>query len=60
MLEISNDRERDLLHQIADLQSKIAMLVDELQAMKLKNVLVSTHPAHLFLSFSIPVDLQSS
>ncbi|KAG0628450.1 hypothetical protein M758_1G027500 [Ceratodon purpureus] len=37
-LEISNDRERDLLQQIAELQSKIAVLVDELQAMKLKNV----------------------
>jgi len=41
MLEISNDREKDLLHHIADLQSKIAVLADELQALKLKNVVVS-------------------
>jgi hypothetical protein len=52
MLEISNDRERDLLQQIADLQSKIAVLVDELQAMKLKNVSVSTHLATPILTFS--------
>ena len=52
MLEISNDRERDLLQQIADLQSKIVVLVDELQAMKLKNVSVSTHRANPILTFS--------
>jgi len=40
MLEISNDREKDLLHHVADLQSKIAVLADELQAMKLKNVVL--------------------
>ena len=53
MLEISNDREKDLLQQIAELQSKIAVLVDELQIMKLKNVVVSTHLAHLFSTFSL-------
>lgn len=38
MTEISSDREKELLHQIAEFQSKISVLVDELQALKLKNM----------------------
>lgn len=37
-MEVSTDRERELLHQVSDLQSRIATLVDELQAVKLRNV----------------------
>eukprot|EP01018_Ginkgo_biloba_P005812 Gb_23850 [translate_table: standard] len=38
MFEASTDRERELLHQVAELQCRVANLVDELQRSKLKNV----------------------
>ncbi|KAG0562070.1 hypothetical protein KC19_9G115600 [Ceratodon purpureus] len=37
-VEVSTDRERELLHQVSDLQSRMATLVDELQTVKLRNV----------------------
>ncbi|KAL2609453.1 hypothetical protein R1flu_028026 [Riccia fluitans] len=36
--EVSTDKERDLLDQVAGLQSRIASLLDELQVVKLRNV----------------------
>lgn len=38
MGEVSSERERDLLAQVAELQSRVTTLVDELQAVKLRNV----------------------
>ncbi|KAG0565283.1 hypothetical protein KC19_8G178800 [Ceratodon purpureus] len=37
-VEVSTDKERELLHQVSDLQSRMANLVDELQTVKLRNV----------------------
>jgi regulator of replication initiation timing len=37
-MDIATDRERDLLHQVSELQSRMATLVDELQTVKLRNV----------------------
>ncbi|CAK9230616.1 unnamed protein product [Sphagnum troendelagicum] len=37
-MDIATDRERDLLHQVSELQSRMASLVDELQTVKLRNV----------------------
>jgi len=36
--DFSTDRERELLHQVSELQARMANLVDELQSAKLKNV----------------------
>lgn len=41
MIEILNDRERDYLQQISDLQSKVSQLLQEQQVMKMKNITVS-------------------
>ncbi|KAH8959971.1 hypothetical protein BDL97_06G105700 [Sphagnum fallax] len=38
LMDIATDRERDLLHQVSELQSRMASLVDELQTVKLRNV----------------------
>ncbi|XP_024373407.1 uncharacterized protein [Physcomitrium patens] len=38
MIEILNDRERDYLQQISDLQSKVSQLLQEQQVMKMKNI----------------------
>jgi hypothetical protein len=38
LMDIATDRERDLLHQVSELQSRMATLVDELQTVKLRNV----------------------
>uniref|UniRef100_A0A7I4C9B2 Protein kinase domain-containing protein n=1 Tax=Physcomitrium patens TaxID=3218 RepID=A0A7I4C9B2_PHYPA len=37
-LEVSTDKERELLHQVSELQARMANLVDELQTVKLRNV----------------------
>jgi regulator of replication initiation timing len=36
--EVLTDRERDLTQQVAELQGRVAILMDELQTVKLKNV----------------------
>jgi regulator of replication initiation timing len=35
---VLTDRERDLTQQVAELQARVAILMDELQTVKLKNV----------------------
>lgn len=37
-VEVSTDRERELLHQVSDLQFRMATLVEELQSVKIRNV----------------------
>jgi hypothetical protein len=37
-MEVLTDRERDLTQQVAELQGRVAILMDELQSVKLKNV----------------------